>query len=560
LALSLKPAHLKRYKDIAGLLLKYGRGDLVERSGLQLDGETAVEAGDGKPEELAADLERLGPTYIKLGQLLSTRPELLPPSYIQALSRLQDQVEPFAFEDVERIVTEELGVRLSKGFGSFDPEPLAAASLGQVHRATLRDGRPVVVKVQRPDIGPVILDDLDAIEEIATLLDERTEVGQRYQFRTMMTEFRKSLLNELDYRKEAQNLTTLANNLEEFERIVVPRPVEGYTTARVLTMDFVEGQKITSLSPVTLLGVDGEQLADDLLRAYLKQILVDGFFHADPHPGNVFLTSDHRIALLDLGMVARIAPRMQQQMLQVVLAVAEGRGDEAADFALKIGQPTARFDEPAFRRQVAEMVAEHHGARVEEIKVGLVVMNISRVAAETGVRLAPELTLLGKTLLNLDGVGRTLAPKFDPNAAIRRHAAELMNQRMLKSLAPGNIFAGMIEMKDFAERLPGRANKILDTLAENRLALKLDTGVDAGLVTRGLQKVANRIATGLVVAALIVSAAMLMQVPTDFTIFGYPGFAMVLFLAAAAFGVLLVGSIVRTDYRDRQRQAERDGR
>jgi predicted unusual protein kinase regulating ubiquinone biosynthesis (AarF/ABC1/UbiB family) len=560
LALSLKPAHLKRYKDIAGLLLKYGRGDLVQRSGIELERDEATEpSGDGKPEELAADLERLGPTYIKLGQLLSTRPELLPPSYIEALTRLQDQVEPFAFEEVERIVTEELGVRLSKGFGSFDPEPLAAASLGQVHRATLRDGRPVVVKVQRPGIGPVILDDLDAIEEIAILLDERTEAGQRYQFRTMVTEFRKSLLNELDYRKEAQNLTTLADNVREFERIVVPRPVDDYTTARVLTMDFVEGQKITSLSPVTLLGVDGEQLADELLRAYLKQILVDGFFHADPHPGNVFLTTDHRIALLDLGMVARIAPRMQQQMLQVVLAVAEGRGDETADFALKIGQPTEAFDEPAFRRRVAEMVAEHHGARVEEIQVGLAVMNISRIAAETGVRLAPELTLLGKTLLNLDGVGRTLAPKFDPNAAIRRHAAELMNQRMLKSFAPGNIFAGVLELKDFADRLPGRANKILDTLAENRLALKLDTGVDAGLVTRGLQKVANRIATGLVVAALIVSAARLMQVPTDFTIFGYPGFAMVLFLAAAAFGVVLVASIVRTDYRDRER-GRRQGR
>ena len=466
-------------------------------------------------------------------------------------------MEPFPFEDVERIVTEELGVRLSKGFGSFEPEPVAAASLGQVHRATLRDGRRVVVKVQRPDIGPVIVDDLAALDEIATMLDDRTEAGQRYQFKAMVAEFRKSLLAELDYRKEAQNLTTLADNLQEFDRIVVPRPVDDYTTARVLTMDFVEGQKITALSPLTLIELDGEELADQLLRAYLKQILVDGFFHADPHPGNVFLTTDHRIALLDLGMVARIPPRMQQHMLQVILAVSEGHGDEAADFALRIGQPTEQFDEPAFRRRVAEMVAEHHGARVEEIQVGLAVMNISRIAAETGVRLAPELTLLGKTLLNLDGVGRALAPKFDPNASIRRNAAELMNQRMLKSVAPGNIFAGLLEMKDFADRLPGRANKILDTLAENRMALKLDTGVDAGLVTRGLQKVANRIATGLVVAALIVSAAMLMQVRTNFTIFGYPGFAMVLFLAAVAFGVVLVLSIVRTDYRDRQRERGR---
>ena len=559
MALSLKPAHLKRYKDIAGLLLRYGRGDLVSAAGLEGDAVTAEVTG-GKPEELAADLERLGPTYIKLGQLLSTRPELLPSAYIEALARLQDDVELFPFEEVERIITEELGVRLSKGFGSFDEGPLAAASLGQVHRATLRDGRPVVVKVQRPGIRPIIVDDLDAMDEIAAMLDERTDVGRRYHFSAMVDEFRKGLLNELDYRKEARNLTTLADNLDGFERIIVPRPVEDYTTTRVLTMDFVRGQKITTLSPLTLIALDGEELAEDLFRAYLKQILLDGFFHADPHPGNVFLTDDHRIALLDLGMVARIAPRMQQHMLQVVLAVSEGRGDETADFALRIGQPTESFDEPAFRRRVAEMVSENHGARAEEIQVGLVVMNLSRIAAQTGVRLAPELTLLGKTLLNLDSVGRTLAPKFDPNASIRSNAVALMNQRMLKSLSPGNVFAGMLELKDLADRFPGRANKILDTLAENRLALKLDTGVDAGLVTRGLQKVANRIATGLVVAALIVSAAMLMQVRTRFMLFGYPGFAMVLFLAAVAFGLVLVMSILRTDYSDRKRARERDGR
>ena len=552
MALSLKPAHLKRYKDIAGLLLKYGRRDLVDAAGLE-DGSDAAEAAGGKPEELADDLERLGPTYIKLGQLLSTRAELLPPAYIEALARLQDNVEPFPFEEVEQIVTEELGVRLSKGFGSFEEKPLAAASLGQVHRATLRDGRPVVVKVQRPGIRPVIVDDLEAMDEIAAMLDERTEMGRRYHFSAMVEEFRKGLLNELDYRKEARNLTTLADNLEGFERIIVPRPVEDYTTSRVLTMDFVRGRKITTLSPLTLISLDGDSLAEELFRAYLKQILLDGFFHADPHPGNVFLTDDHQIALLDLGMVARIAPRMQQHMLQVVLAVSEGRGDETADFALRIGQPTAAFDEPAFRRRVAEMVSEQHGARADEIQVGLVVMNLSRIAAETGVRLAPELTLLGKTLPHAQDA-------FPLVATIRSNAAALMNQRMLKSLSPGNVFAGMLELKDLADRFPARANKILDTLAENRLALRLDTGVDAGHVTRGLQKVANRIATGLVVAALIVSAAMLMQVRTRFTLFGYPGFAMVLFLAAVAFGLVLVMSIVRTDYRDRQRERERDGR
>ncbi len=559
MTISLKPAHLKRYKDIALLLLKYGRGDLVASSGLDADlGEgTEPVAGSGKAEELAADLEKLGPTFIKLGQLLSTRTELLPAAYIDALSRLQDNVQPFAFEDVERIVTDELGVRLSKGFTDFDPTPIAAASLGQVHRATLRDGRPVAVKVQRPDVRPLIVEDLEAIEEIASMLDRQTDAGRRYQFATMVQEFRKGLLAELDYRREAQNLKLLSENLGEFPHIIVPLPVDDYTTSRVLTMDFVTGRKITALSPLTLLEVDGDALAEELFRAYLKQILVDGFFHADPHPGNIFLTDDHRVALIDLGLVARVAPRMQQYLLQLVLAISEGRGDETADFALKLGQPMADFDEGSFRRKVSEMVAEHHLARAEDIQVGMAVLNISRVAADTGIRLAPELTMLGKTLLNLDIVGRTLAPKSDPNATIRRNAAELMNQRMLKSLSPGNVFAGMLEMKDLTERLPGRVNKILDTVAANELKLRVDTGVDAGSLMEGLQKVANRIAMGLVLAALIVGAAMLMQVRTTFTIFGYPGLAMVLFLAAVAFGLLLVISIARSDYQDRERARQK---
>ena len=554
MALSLKPAHLKRYKDIAGLLLKYGRGDLVERSGIELERDEAVEpSGDGKPEELAADLERLGPTYIKLGQLLSTRPELLPPSYIQALTRLQDQVEPFPFEDVERIVTEELGVRLSKGFGSFDPEPLAAASLGQVHRATLRDGRPVVVKVQRPDIGPVILDDLDAIEEIATLLDERTEAGQRYQFRTMVTEFRKSLLNELDYRKEAQNLTTLADNLQEFERIVVPRPVDDYVTARVLTMDFVEGQKVTSLSPVTLLGVDGEQLADDLLRAYLKQILVDGFFHADPHPGNVLLTADQRLALVDLGMVGRLTGDVRDRLLRFLLAASEGEGEKAAEPVVALARPSDDARPDDFRHGVAELVQRYRGATVSDLQMGRVLLEISRLSGETGMTLPPELSTVGKTLLHLDVVGRTLAPDFDPNASIQRYSAELMSRRMRQEARPGNLFATLLETKDFIGKLPERAGKILDLAAGNGLRVKVDA-IDEHLLIEGLHKIANRIALGLVLASLIVGAALLMRVPTRFQIFGYPGLAMLFFLGAAAGGIALAASIV---FGDRTRREPR---
>ncbi|CAN5150548.1 hypothetical protein BH18GEM1_BH18GEM1_17430 [soil metagenome] len=220
----------------------------------------------------------------KLGQLLSTRADLLPLPYLEALARLQDRVEAFPFEAVEEIVQTELGVRLSKAFASFDPKPLAAASLGQVHHAALRDGRPVAVKVQRPAIRQQIVEDLAVLEEIADFLDRRTDWGWRYGFVGLLDEFRKTLLRELDYRQEAANLVSLGKNLAEYERIIVPQPVDDYTTERVLTMDFVRGKKVTALGPLGRLEMDGEPLADELFKAYLQQTLVDGLFHADPHP------------------------------------------------------------------------------------------------------------------------------------------------------------------------------------------------------------------------------------------------------------------------------------
>ena len=553
---SLKLSHVKRYKDIAVLLMKYGRSDVVREAGWDdaiepAKGTTAL-AANPKAEELASDLEKMGPTFIKLGQLLSTRPDLLPPPYIEALARLQDKVEPFSYEEVEHIVTEELGVRLSKAFGEFSTEPLAAASLGQVHRATLRDGRLVVVKIQRPNIREQIIEDLESLAEIAGVLDRRTKIGKRYHFSGMIEEFHKTLIAELDYRREAGNLTLLADNLSEFERIVVPRPVPDYSTARVLTMDYIAGHKIDGVSPVALLEVDGDALAEELFRAYLKQIFVDGFFHADPHPGNVFLTDDDRVALLDLGMVDRIGPRLQEQLLQMVLAVSEGRADEVSDIAIKIGETTEEFDEKEFRQRVEDVVGRTQDVTLGELQVGKVFLDMAQQAAETGIRMPQELTVLGKALLNLDGIGRVLAPEFDPSASIKRNSSKIMRQRMVKAMSPGNVYAGLLEMKDLVMRLPSRVNKILDATASNKIGFKIDTGIDAGGLMGGLQTVANRITVGLVLAALIVGAALLMRIETAFTIFGYPGFAILCFIVAAGGGMALVVNILLTDLRARK--------
>jgi ubiquinone biosynthesis protein len=541
-------ARLSRYKDFAWFLTKYGRADFVKEAGLEPlpDEEPAGSTPDA--EALARDLESLGPTFIKLGQLLSTRADLLPPAYLDALARLQDNVDPFPFEDVERIVQEELGVRLSKAFDAFDPQPIAAASLGQVHRAVLRGGRPVAVKVQRPGIRERVQTDLASLEEMAALIERFTSASKNIDSSRLLDEFRRSLMAELDYREEAQNLIALARQLETFDRLVVPLPIADYSTSRVLTMDFISGVKITAVSPVEWTEIDGGALAEDLFRAYLQQILVDGTFHADPHPGNVFLTADHRIALLDLGMVGRLSSSMQEQLMKLLLAISEGRGDDAASVAITLGERRDEFDEPALRRSVVQLVGRYRTRALKDLNAGVVMLEMARSGGQHGLRMAPELALLGKTLLNLDEIGRVLDAEFDVNASLRRNATSLMRRRMLKSASPANLFTSMLEAREFAERLPSRVNKILDRFAGDDLRLKVEL-IDHGSIIDGLQKVANRIALGLVLAALIVGAAMLMRVPTRFTILGYPGFAILLFLVAAGGGFWMAWTILAGDVR-----------
>jgi len=537
------------------LLIKYGRSDLISAAGLEgsvLPDEIAAESETAPAEDLAKDLEKLGPTFIKLGQLLSTRADLLPGPYLDALERLQDHIEPFPYEDVERIVSGELGVRMSKAFADFDPAPLAAASLSQVHRAYMRDGRAVVVKVQRPDIRDLIVGDLEALGEISHFLDLHTELGRRYEFDNMLVNLRKSLLRELDFTIEANNLHTIGHNLAEFEEIVIPEPIDDFTTTRVLTMEYISGKKITALNPLRLLEIDGRLLADTFFRAYLKQFLIDGFFHADPHPGNVFLTDDDRIALLDVGMVGRMTRTFQDNLLRLMLAISEGRGEMAAEAAIRMGEAKEGFDRASFERRITDLVADNSDAILSKLNAGKVTLEITRVAADCWFRLPPEFTMLAKALLNLDRVVYTLDSNFDPNIIIRERANEILQRNILRSVEPNNLLSGVVDLKQFVEKLPMRVNRILDAAGNNELRFKVDA-IDEKVVLEGLQKVANRITLGLVVAALIVGAAMLMRVETTFRIFGYPGLAMIFFLMAAAAGLLLVFNILFYDEKRRRK-------
>ncbi len=542
-----KTKHLRRYKDLAELLIKYGQSDLVSSLDIEpYSKEEESRRADPKAEELPNDLEKLGPTYIKLGQFLSTRPDIIPQEYMSELGQLQDNVEPVDYDTIEQIVYRELGTRISKAFNEFKAEPLASASLGQIHFARLRDNRPVAVKVQRPGIREQIFDDLDAFDDIADFLERNTKAGKQFMLTTMLDEFRKSMISELDYLAEAEHQKILGENLAGFRHLKVPKPVDSYTTSKVLTMDFIDGKNIGHLSPIGKTEVRGEKLAKELFEAYLQQILIDGFYHADPHPGNLFITHDGKLALIDLGMVARVHDDLQNNLIRLLIALSEGKGEQTAENALRIGKKTSTADEKNFRKEVIEYVAVYHGSSLEQIETGKIVIGLTKVSARNGIKLPPELVMLGKALLNLDKAAEILDPQFDPNAAIRQNTAILLKKRMRKAMKPSGLYDAMLETKEIVEKFPGRINNIMRILAGNDFTVKLRLMNEPKFLSV-VKEASNRLTLGMILAALIIGAALLMRVETTFTILGYPGIAILFFLLAAFGGLILAFRILFPD-------------
>lgn len=547
--MSILPEKYDKYIRFFRFILKYRNSDLFSVTEDENDTLTAFDPKefDPAPEELSKDLRAMGPTYVKLGQLLSTRPDMLPEPYLEALANLQDEGDVISYDEVEEIFKEEIGERISKAFETFDKEPVASASIGQVHIATLRSGKKVAVKIQRPGVRKRFVEDLETLMTLSEKAENFSEAARSFSVHDIVEELRYILLQELNYIQEAHNLQRLKENMKEFKNLFVPAPIEGYYSQRVLTMEYVEGQKVTSVSNLVLMELPRETLVDDLVKGYLKQITVDGFAHADPHPGNVHLTPDHRLALMDLGMVARFGNNMQESILKIMMSLGNHEGDRLVDILLEMSEYDEKEADVAhFRKLVTRMVQENKDSKASELKTGRLILKSNQIAAKNDIHLPTELTILGKILLNMDQIVAFLAPDYDLEKTVRNYVEDLFRKRMKKELKSGHVLQTLLESKEFAENLPYRLNRISENLSQNKFKIQVDA-FDEHRVILALQKVANRIAIGLIIAALILGAAMLLRIPSSWMIFGYPGFAILLFLFAVAIGLYLVYTMLFKD-------------
>lgn len=549
---SLKLGHVSRYGELARLLLAHRGALRTETADGSENGAELQEDAD----KLVRELQEMGPTYVKLGQLLSSRVDLLPTPYTEALRRLQDGAEPVPLDVVRQVVEEELGTRSSAVFTRIDPEPLGSASMAQVHRGVLRNGRVVALKVQRPGIRSRILEDMDVISELASTFDEHVGTAQRAGLAAMVEEFRRALLDELDFRHEAANLEMLGEVVRPYDRLVTPVPVGERSSERLLVMTLVEGTSVGSLGTTEVPAQEGELLVSQLFMAYLDQILVRGVYHADPHPGNVVLTFDRQLALLDLGMTGRVSTEIRDALLRMLIALGEGSGAAVAAALERAGERLDDFDRNGLQRDVSALVVTIDGSEMQEMEVGRQLAGLARVALRNGLRPAPELTMVGKALLNLDDVARRLAPNYEPSAAIREHTASLTRDHLLSAASPSRIVSAALDAKELAERLPDRMNRLLESLADGRIHIRIE-GMDEREIMRSVQKLANRAAAGLAVAAFVLAAAIFSVSSHGPRWWGISAFTVVFLGVAVVLGAAIVHSTRRNDLPQRRAMRRR---
>jgi ubiquinone biosynthesis protein len=444
-------------------------------------------------ERIRLFLEELGPTFIKMGQIASTRYDLLPAEIITELEKMQDQAQPFSFETVKEILEEELGQPLEALFAEFNGEPLAAASIGQVHFAVLKTGERVAIKIQRPNMKGTVETDLEILQDLALLAEQRLDWAAHYQIRDIADELAKSLLEELDYTIEGRNSEKIANQFKNDPGIMIPKVFWDYTTRKVLTMEYVEGIKLNEIHKLKDAGNNPKELAKNVVNAILKQILVEGYFHGDPHPGNLLALPGNDIVFLDFGMVGRLSSEMKNNLASLVIALMRKKTDDVVKAIMHMGIVPENIDVLALRSDVDRLYEKYYDVALSTTSLAQVIGDLFAVAFQHHIRIPSDLTLLGKTLLTMEGV----VVKLDPEISILKVAEPFGKRLLMERYGPknvvGNLWDQLVEMGGFVNELPRTLNEISILLKKGKVKQEISFPDNEKMVNK-LNRISNRIA------------------------------------------------------------------
>jgi len=540
--------HIKRYREILHVLTKHGFGYLLETLHVNINSipfwrkAEITEPACATAERLRMVLEELGPTFIKLGQLLSTRPELLPPAYIHQLEQLQDKVTPEPFQVIKTTIEQELGKPLAVIFKEFDPIPIATASIGQVHRGILTDGKAVAVKIQRAHIAEKIQADLDILIDVAHFLESRFSWARQYRLIGLAEEFADTIRDELDYTAEAANAARLKENLGDFQHILIPEIYKQYSTRKVLVMEYLSGLKFGTEN--TWENISPKTIARELMAAFLKQIMEDGFFHADLHPGNIQITADGHIVLMDFGMMGRIDEVFREQLLLLFIKGYSKDSDGVANLMIRLGASDTPVDKAALRRDVYTLLDKYYSRTLDQIRIGPVFQEMIKIAVKHHIHIPREMVMVSRSTLLLESLVERLDPTLDWVTALQPLIHKLIQHRFDPSRLMKKAKDYTVNTAASLAEIPDMLQQVLHRIEEGKVQLTIEHLYFEEFMQK-TGRLGNRLSISLIIASIIIGTSLIAQKSADSFLWRLP-ISELGFIIAVMMGLWLIISIIRS--------------
>ena len=548
--------NINRLRQIINILIKYGFDYFVEQLGLIsliAKGEKILKRKRSKIDQISFSvrvrlaLEELGPTFVKLGQILSTRPDIIPREYIKELEKLQDEVPPYSYDLVEQMVQKELGANVADLFQSFNEKPFAAASLGQAHKAILKENKvKVVVKVQRPDMEKIIETDLDILFQLARLTEKYIPESRLYDPVGVAEEFAKTIRMELDYGTEGRNAERFRKNFEEEKTIYIPKVYWELSSKRILTMEYIDGIKINHLKELEEAGYDRKKLAENGAKSFMKQMLIDGFFHADPHPGNILVMENEIIGFMDFGMTGKIDEETKEKYVNLLIAVLERNSNKILTEILNLGFTSQEtIDTRSLKTDIADLLDQYYDKTLKEIKLGEFITHLVQISIKYHIKMPAELALLGKSLLTIEGIGLALDPDFNLTEIAKPYVKDIILERKSPQHLLLKLSNDLSEFYNLMFLIPKQLSKTLKKMEEGIFKLELQHRGLENLIN-ALDKATNRLSYSLILVAIIIGSSLIMQTEKGPQFMGFPVIGVIGFLISGILGLGLVIMILRS--------------